>query len=221
MSLNISKGQMYKWVTHTWNTIKGECPHDCSYCYMKRWGKLNPVRLDEGELQTDLGSGNFIFVGSSCDMFADGIPYEWLIKTINHCNNFDNTYLFQTKNPKNFIDIGLAEIKEFRLCITLETNRVYPEIMRNAPDPVVRAFNFANIPIEEKYITIEPIMDFDLDSLVKMVYSCRPMQVNIGADSGNNKLPEPPSEKIKELIAELDVFTLVKEKQNLNRILTK
>jgi len=78
MALNKSKGNMYEFVTHTWNAIKGECPHDCSYCYMKRWGKLNPIRLDTREFKTDLGEGNFIFVGSSCDMFADSIPYEWI-----------------------------------------------------------------------------------------------------------------------------------------------
>ncbi len=39
MGLNKSNGNMYEWITHTWNTIKGECYHDCSYCYMKKWGK--------------------------------------------------------------------------------------------------------------------------------------------------------------------------------------
>ena len=95
MSLNISKGNMYEFVTHTWNTIKGECYHDCSYCYMKRWGKLNTVRFDEKELKTDLGKGNFIFVGSSCDMFANDINSDWIIKTIEHCAKYpDNKYLF-------------------------------------------------------------------------------------------------------------------------------
>ena len=65
MGLNKSKGQMYEWINFTWNTIKGACPHDCKYCFMKQWGQLNPVRFDEKELNTDLGSGNFIFVGSS------------------------------------------------------------------------------------------------------------------------------------------------------------
>lgn len=73
MGLNTSKGNMYEFITHTWNTIKGECYHDCSYCYMKRFGKLNKVRFDAKELKTDLGTGNFIFVGSSCDMFAENI----------------------------------------------------------------------------------------------------------------------------------------------------
>lgn len=31
MPLNKSTGNMYKFITHTWNTIKGECPHGCSY----------------------------------------------------------------------------------------------------------------------------------------------------------------------------------------------
>lgn len=36
---------MYDFVTHTWNTIKGECPHDCSYCYMKKWGMQHKILL--------------------------------------------------------------------------------------------------------------------------------------------------------------------------------
>ena len=52
---------MYNFITHTWNTIKGECPHGCSYCYMKRWGKQSSLHFDEKELKTDLGKNNFIF----------------------------------------------------------------------------------------------------------------------------------------------------------------
>lgn len=219
MGLNISKGNMYEWVTHTWNTIKGKCPHDCSYCYMKRWGKLNPVRFADGELQTDLGKDNFIFVGSSCDMFADNIPGEWIIKTLNHCKKFDNTYLFQSKNPKAFIGYPVWDLDKIRLCTTIETNRVYPEIMRNAPDPVVRAMEFRDIPIKEKYITIEPIMDFDLDSLLTMVYKCHPQQVNIGADSGKNNLPEPDKKKLCDFIGEIMQITDIKLKKNLDRLL--
>ena len=47
--LNEAKGNMYSWVTHTWNTVKGECPHGCTYCYMHRWGQQKPVRFDESE----------------------------------------------------------------------------------------------------------------------------------------------------------------------------
>lgn len=208
---------MYEWITHTGNTIKGQCPHDCSYCYMKRWGNQHEFHLDEKELETPTPEGNFIFVGSSCDMFAKDIPEDWIIKTLNHCNEFNNRYLFQSKNPERINENDLPDNSV--ICTTIETNRVYSEIMRNAPDPVDRAIKFSRLPFEEKYITIEPIMDFDTDELFEMIVICKPKQVNIGADSGGNKLPEPSIEKIMVLIKMLEPFTTVKRKKNLARLL--
>ena len=63
---------MYPWVTHTWNVVKGICPHDCSYCYMKRLPQL-PLHYDEKALKDNLGENKVIFVGSSCDIFADKV----------------------------------------------------------------------------------------------------------------------------------------------------
>ena len=71
----------------------------------------------------------------------------------------------------------------------------------------------------ERMITIEPIMQFDLDRLVYLIKLSGATSVNIGADSGNNHLPEPPKEKIMELISELEKFTAVKQKSNLKRLL--
>lgn len=34
--MNKSKGNMYPWVTHTWNPIKGICPHQCSYLFQSK-----------------------------------------------------------------------------------------------------------------------------------------------------------------------------------------
>ena len=217
MSLNISKGNMYEFITHTWNTIKGKCYHDCSYCYMKRWGKLNPIRFDEKELKTDLGKGNFIFVGSSCDMWAQNIPEEWIEKTLNYCDKFDNKYLFQTKNPYN---IRRILCHDSNVCVTLETNRHYPEIMRNSPIPAQRVeqMKYIRHPL---YITIEPLMDFDLPEFVEMLKICNPIQINIGADSGNNNLPEPSKEKVLQLINEIQKFTTIHNKKNLKRLLSK
>lgn len=216
MSLNISKGNMYEFVTNTWNTIKGTCTHDCSYCYMKRWGKLNPVRFDEKELKANLGSGNFIFVGSSNDMFAADVPREWIQKTIDHCSKFNNHYLFQTKNPSRLLEFELP-INSV-VCTTIETNRVYTEIMGNSPLPIERSIGLSQINLP-KYVTIEPIMDFDMDELLELISTCNPIQVNIGADSGNNKLSEPGREKVLSLINELEKLTKVKQKKNLKRII--
>ena len=70
-----------------------------------------------------------------------------------------------------------------------------------------------------RYVTIEPIMDFDLELFVDMIREYEPEQVNIGADSGNNGLPEPSAEKIAMLIEELEKFTTIANKHNLSRIM--
>ena len=115
---------MYGFVTHTLNPIKGICSHDCKYCYMKRWGHLKTLRLDQKELNTDLGEGNFIFVGSSTDMWARNIRIGWIKKVLNLCNNFpENKYLFQSKNPSRFKEYLDKFPKKTVLCTTIETNR--------------------------------------------------------------------------------------------------
>lgn len=211
---------MYEFVTHTWNTIKGRCPHDCLYCYMKRWGNLKETRLDENEFRTDLGSGNFIFVGSSCDMFAETIPYMWIFETIQHCISYDqNRYLFQTKNPGRIPEFEpfLRDICPI-ICTTIESNRCYPQIMKHSPDIMDRVEAIKSIKVFTKFVTIEPILDFDLAILVEMIKSIEPEQVNIGADSGNHNLPEPRYHKILDLVSELSKFTKVENKRNLNRL---
>ena len=52
-----------------------------------------------------------------------------------------------------------------------------------------------------------------------MIKYCNPKQVNIGADSGNNNLPEPSKEKVLALIDELQKFTTIHNKSNLKRLL--
>ncbi len=221
MSLNISKGNMYSFTTHTWNTVKGACYHNCSYCYMKRWGELNPVRFDDKELKTDLGKGNIIFVGSSCDMWSRDINLDWIKKTLNHCRQSDNTYLFQSKNPSEFKYHTLPD--KSIITTTIETNRDYVEMnlipFGNTPTPHGRSIGmFENHIMKRKMVTIEPIMDFDLMELVYLIRGFHPEQVNIGADTGNNNLPEPPWFQVERLIKELEQFTKVKLKKNLDRL---
>lgn len=223
MPLNESKGNMYEFVTHTWNTVKGECPHGCTYCYMHRWGKQKPPRFDESELKTDLGKGNFIFVGSSCDMFADSIPSEWIQNTLSKCYGYNtNRYLFQSKNPERILKFNHFVFRESKICTTLESDSFYPEIMMNSPYPMQRSLAMQKISqFVETYVTIEPIMDFHLEHFLTMIKRCNPKQVNIGADTGKNNLPEPSKEKILELISELRKFTKVVQKSNLKRLIIK
>lgn len=213
---------MYPWVTDTWNTVKGACLHRCSYCYMKNWGPQKVMRFDEKELKTDLGSGNFIFVGSSNDLFSERLPVEWVEKTLRHCSQHPgNKYLFQTKNPSRVEAFYDKLPQESVICTTIETNRFYYEHMGQSPSPECRADSMCRIASHglKTYVTIEPIMDFDMDQLVFLIETCLPEQVNIGADSGGNNLPEPTFEKISELIGILSGFTKVVIKKNLKRLM--
>ncbi len=217
MKLNISKGNMYQFVTHTANAIKGRCYHNCSYCYMKKWGELSPVRLDEKELKIPMTAGNFIFVGSSCDMFSNEIPDKWIERVLNHCREYDNQYLFQTKNPHRLLFFDLPE--KSVVCTTIETNRVYPQ-MGNAPTTWTRATAMTALSaIYKTFVTIEPIMDFDLDEMMKFIYVCDPEQINIGANSGGNNLPEPGKKKLERLIYDLNLYYKVIQKPNIKRLL--
>jgi DNA repair photolyase len=226
MPLNKSTGNMYDFVSHTWNTVKGQCYHDCSYCYIKAMNKRykkeqTPVRFDEKELKTNLGKGNFIFVGSSCDMWSVDINDSWIQRTLEHCNKFDNRYLFQSKNPKGFNDYIYLLPKNPILCTTIESDMFYPEIMGNSPHPMQRSIEMNQLYYYgfKTFVTIEPILDFNLEHLITMIRRCKPSQVNIGSDSSRNGLPEPPKEKVLELISELEKFTTIHNKTNLKRLL--
>ena len=221
MPLNLSKGNMYPFVTHTWNTIKGRCPHGCSYCYMKRFGKQKPIRFDEVELKTDLGKGNFIFIGSSCDMWAEDVPEEWILNTLKICAQYPNKYLFQSKNPIRMFKMRWAlTFFDSVFGTTIETNRHYSQ-MGNAPQVKDRAIFLGFLSNKEfkTMVTIEPIIDFDVDELINLIALCNPEWVNIGADSQNSGLPEPSASKINELIKNLRRANIeVKIKDNLKRL---
>jgi len=220
--LRESKGNMYRFVTHTWNTVKGRCPHDCSYCYMKGYPQ-GDLHLDARELDTDLGQKNVIFVGSSCDMFADAVPAEWIHRTLDACRKHrNNRYLFQTKNPARFIDLIHDLPAESIIGTTIESNQHHKDIMAAAPHPAVRAAYMAEIhdthPELATFITIEPILQFELQPFIDMIHRAMPTFVNVGADSKGHKLPEPKTGEIVNLIWSIRQFTRVNMKKNLERI---
>lgn len=222
MGLNTSKGDMYPFITHTWNVIKGVCPHACHYCYMKGVVKKD-LYFAKSELKTDLGSGNFIFVGSSCDMWADAVPEGWIMLTLDHCRKYPhNRYLFQSKNPYQIMRLRQWLPKCSIIGTTIETNRQYPQ-MGKAPIPEHR-MSLLHLMYTEDFktmVTIEPIMKFDLNELLYLVCTCNPEWVNIGADSKRYNLPEPTANEIKTLIEKLQGYKIeVKVKKNLKRLLT-
>lgn len=216
MTLNKQAGNMYPFVDYTWNPIRGKCPHECSYCYMKKF-KVGELRLDRKALKDNLGKGNFIFVGSSTDMFAKEVYNPDITEVLMRCLKFpENTYLFQTKNPERFSCYpSYFEKMNVILGTTLESN--YLTGSKIALKPYERVAEMMCLK-GRKMVSIEPIMDFDLLDFVLLIKKIKPEFVSIGADSQGHNLPEPSIEKVDMLIKELKKFTEVRIKYNLNRL---
>ena len=165
-----------------------------------------------------LGAGKLIFCGSSTDMFSEAVPSEWIVRVLDHCNKFNNCYLFQSKNPARFLEfVDHPVMLKSVLATTLESNRWYPHIMNRAPQPRDRAKALAAVAARgvRTMVTIEPVMAFDHDELVAMVRACKPIQVNFGCNSIRTiQLPEPTFAEAQALVTELSTFTRVRIKTN-------
>ena len=226
MPLNKSRGNMYDFCTHTHTHIGGKCPHACSYCSVQSMAKRYPVlkakysgplHLIEKEFSVNYGSGKTIFIENCNDMFADDVPVPFIERIMDHCKAWpENTYVFQTKNPKRAMTCRFPE--KLILGTTIETNR---EILcSDAPDPSDRADGIGATSSNIKtFITIEPIMDFDVDLFSLLIIGANPNFVNIGADSKGHNLPEPSYDKVMDLINILTMFGIeIRKKVNLERL---
>lgn len=198
---------MYSASVKQWNPFVG-CKFDCSYCVssFKRQAKRQKKRCmrcyryephnHEKRLKNYLPktkNGEFIFTCASGDVsFCSTSFLKKIIKRIKEQPN--KTFLLQSKNPKTFnrVDIPANVI----LGTTLETNRdeLYKGVSK-APKPSQRQADLAKVNHDKKMITIEPVIDFDLDVMVRWVKEINPVVVWLGYDSGKNNLSEPSIEK--------------------------
>lgn len=227
MSLTKAKGNMYPWLTHTHSHLAGECPHECSYCYVQAMANhypnmkekySGPVRLIEKEFNVKYGSGKTIFIEHCIDLFAQGVPDDFIRRILAHCGTWpENTYVFQTKNPWRYFNDTFIYPSNAILGCTIETNRYIPDISA-APPPEHRQIAMEKI-MGRKFITIEPVLNFDVDVLASWMNQIRPDFVNIGADSKGHNLPEPSIEKVIALVEKLKGYGIeVREKRNLDRL---
>jgi len=233
---------MYKWIEKTANPLAGECLHNCKYCYVSAMKKRNLdainkkysgiPKVSENGIKQLKGKDKLIFISSMNDMFAKNVRIEDIIYILNELS-YKNRYLFQTKNPARLIDdfwqlrngdfIPIIDFIHEKSIITttVESNVRYKE-MGHTPELIDRIKAIKEISAMKRFetqITIEPIMNFNLDFFVSMLKDADVNQINIGADSGYNNLHEPTKEKVLQLISELEKFTVVKQKSNLKRLL--
>jgi DNA repair photolyase len=222
MPLVKTKGNNYDWITHAHAHLGGECPHKCIYCYVDtpRFGRhpkyQGELRLIEKEFSVNYGSGKVIFIENCNDLFAKEVPMEFIDRILSHCFQYPfNTYVFQTKNPARYSHCLLPVNGIYGT--TIETNRDIPGISK-APRPKERMEAMVKLKAR-KFVTIEPILQFDTHILVDWIAKINPEFVNIGADSKEHGLPEPTMGKIWTLIDRLKIFGIeVREKHNLQRL---
>lgn len=216
-------GNMYEGV-RTWNPLAGRCLHECKYCSTNSF--IYPVlqkkyagelRLDENAFMKNLHKHFVWFVCAQNDLYAEQVPEEFIFRIYDHIAEFPlNTYWFQSKNPARMYRYITAP---YIYGTTIESNRDYElsnTSSANLKSVWMRAIRDSGV---STFITIEPILDFDLHDFVKLLKDAKPSWINIGADSKRHNLPEPDKEKVLELISELEKFTEVRQKTNLRRLL--
>jgi len=170
-------------------------------------------QLVEEELRRRFKPGQFIFVAYMGDIaFA---TRDEFLRILARVREFPETYfLVQSKNPRQLYDWredwGITLPPNVYLGTTIETNRDYG--LTKAPAPVERFRYLTGYPHNRKFLSIEPIMDFDLDILTNWVKLLQPDIVEVGYDNYANRLIEPKLSKVENLIARLEKFTTVYRK---------
>jgi DNA repair photolyase len=215
---------MYRQSVESWNPFVG-CEHDCVYCgssfkkQMKRRKKqcmdcydfkphFHPERLGRPLPRTE--GDDFIFC---CDMgdVAFCKP-EWMQRILARIRQLpDRTFLIQSKNPRIFGDYRFPG--NVLLGTTIETNRddLYRGISR-APLPSHRFEAMLKLKHLRKTVTIEPILDFDVEILERWIQEIGPDVCYVGYDSKKNYLPEPEIHKVEVLMKKLKETTTVRAK---------
>ena len=154
----------------------------------------------EARLKSSLpttGFCEFVFV---CDMgdisFCSDEYLERIAKRMRQ--ESDRTFLVQSKNPATFSRVKWP--RNVVLGTTIETNRDdLCAAISTAPPPSQRFADLLAIEHAVKMVTIEPVMDFDLDTLASWVEQIHPRMVWLGYQNHGKDLPAPPMEKVREL----------------------
>lgn len=218
--------RMFKSIDKTWNVFVG-CRFDCTYCNARKTALTRLKHLDrykdgfkphlvESELKKTFKPGEFIFVSYMGDI-AHASQYEFS-QILSRIRQFPKTdFLLCSKSPGTFYRFGIDIPDNVILGTTIESNFDYGH--SKAPTPEVRWKSLGVLNNPRKFLSIEPIMDFDLFTMLKWIKARKPEIIEVGADNYHNNLPEPPWEKVEKLLTNLRaICPQVIEKAGLERL---
>jgi hypothetical protein len=188
----------------------------CQLCYEYK-PHFHPERLyKSGKLEfikTKTTGEQFIFFPKGGDpCFATDHIFKQMLAFISY--NSQTTFLMQTKSPEFMLvhERFFCFPENLILGITIESNQdryqtpskyeYYGEISM-APIPLTRASIFSRIAHKRKFVTIEPILQFDAKKLIYLLHLIGPQAVYVGYDTKGCKLPEPKLADAMGLIADL------------------
>lgn len=209
---------MFDVINATWNPVVG-CLHQCSYCWARRLAetKLKNIeryrdgfrpKLIEKELNKRFHK-KYVFAVDMGDLFGDWVPSKWILEVLDAIKKSPSSYfLFLTKNPKRYIKFLDVFPENVVLGATIESNKDYKVSL--APPTIERYEIMKKLPFKNKIVSIEPIIDFDLETFVNWMREINPVMVHVGYDNYKCKLPEPELSKTVELMTMLEEFTRVK-----------
>ncbi|MEM1690656.1 MAG: DUF5131 family protein [Thermofilaceae archaeon] len=214
--------RMFSIVSETWNPVTG-CTYYCTYCWARRLAetKLKNTKryrdgfkpsLNEEEFRRRF-NGGVVFVSDMGDLFCDAVPDEWIFRVFEHVKRFPTTYfLFLTKNPARYLDFIDMLPPNAILGATIETDRDelimgHGSPLSRAPLPSRRYDAMAKLSWPMKLVSVEPILDFDLQRFTEWIQRTKAFVVYIGYDNYNHRLPEPSLQKTLQLVERLSLYT--------------
>lgn len=210
----------------TWNVFVG-CRFNCTYCNARKTAltrlKNSPryrngfsPHLVESELDRRFTPGDFVFVGYMGDIAFAPLPV--IVDLLRQISAQPEVkFLFCTKEPRMYLQWDLPWPSNLYLGATIETDKDLG--LTEAPSPSQRYNSMRYLNHPRKFISIEPICDFNLIRLLKWMYDISPEIIEVGADNYHNGLPEPPWSKVQDLLKALrDFCPNVIEKVGLHRL---
>lgn len=207
-----------------WNLFTG-CNFQCSYCWARKlaetklkasypYGFIPTTHFDR--FYRRFKPDDFVFPITMGDIaFAPSVIIQHILKT---ADKFPySNFLLCSKSPSMFCKPEFHRPNIF-LGTTIETNRKY-EAISKAPPVTARYHTIRYNSSHHKFVSIEPIMDFDLLELVQWMVDIKPEIIEVGADNYHNNLPEPSPDKVNALLVHIrQICPTVIEKEGLERL---